>query len=160
MQVLDASSIVYAWDNYPIEVFPRLWDWIAAEIQEENLTMCCVSFDEVEHVAPDCAAWLHAQNLKTHDIGNEIAARALAIKGELGIVADDYHQDGVDENDILAIATAGVHGVSLVSDEAKQPNLPLNKKRYKIPAVCQISTVATSCLSFLDLVKAAGQPFG
>lgn len=160
MRVLDASSIVHAWDNYPIEVFPRLWNWIAVEVEEQNFTMCCVSYDEVEHVAPECAAWLHANHLMTHSIGNEIAARALDIKAELGIVADEYHPHGVDENDILAIATAGVHHVRIVSDEAKQPNLPSNRKRYKIPAVCLLPAVGTPCENFLDVLKAAGQAFG
>lgn len=53
MQVFDASSIVYGWDNYPIEVFPKLWEWLAENVADGEVTMSQVSFDEVQHVSPD-----------------------------------------------------------------------------------------------------------
>ena len=32
MQTFDASSMIYAWDNYPIEQFPPLWDWMGVQV--------------------------------------------------------------------------------------------------------------------------------
>ena len=63
MQVLDASSAIYAWDNYPIEQFPPLWKWLGVQVQGKSLTIPAVAFDEVAHIAPDCGEWL-----KEHDI--------------------------------------------------------------------------------------------
>ena len=48
MQVFDASSIIYAWDNYPIQQFPGLWEWIATQIEAELVTMSSVAFELVE----------------------------------------------------------------------------------------------------------------
>ena len=58
MQVFDASSMIYAWDNYPVHQFPGLWDWMASQIKGKQLVMPSVAFEEVEHKAPDCGEWL------------------------------------------------------------------------------------------------------
>ncbi len=52
MQVFDASSMIYAWDNYPMRQFPGLWEWMATQIGEKKLMMPSVAFDEV--VAVPC----------------------------------------------------------------------------------------------------------
>lgn len=160
MQVFDASSIVYGWDNYPLEIFPRLWELLAEKIADSEITMSQVSFEEVEHVSPDCAVWLREQGITCHAVGNEIVNAAMDIKAGLGIGGDAYHADGVDENDVIAIATSKVFGVTVVSDEARQPNLPANIRRYKIPAVCDMQNVQVKCVNFLDCLKGFNQALG
>lgn len=66
------------------------------------------------------------------------------IQNLLGIVNDNYHPDGVDENDLFIIATARTHGLDLVSDE-NQPTAPLNLRRSKIPTVCRMNQVSVTC---------------
>lgn len=34
MQVFDASSMIYAWDNYPEGQFPGLWKWVETGVEE------------------------------------------------------------------------------------------------------------------------------
>jgi len=54
MQVFDASSMIYAWDNYPVKQFPALWKWIAGQIEQKLLVMPRVAFEEVAGKTPDC----------------------------------------------------------------------------------------------------------
>ena len=131
MQVFDASSMIYAWDNYPIRQFPGLWEWMAAQIEEKKLVMPSVAFDEVTNKTPDCGEWLEENNLEQLEINNAILQDAMRIKRLLGIVADKYHSKGVGENDILIIATARAHKAELVSDEERQPTSPNRARQEK-----------------------------
>lgn len=159
MRVFDASSVIYAWDNYPIGQFPPLWEWMASQIEAKELVMPSVAFDEVNHKTPDCGEWLKENNLEQLAISNAIVQEAKRIKGLLGIVDDNYHAKGVGENDILIIASARLHGAELVSDEERQTNQPQVSSKRKIPAVCVMPTIAVTCINFIEYIKASGVVF-
>ena len=133
MRVFDASSMIYAWDNYPIGQFPGLWEWLAIQIEAKELVIPSVAFEEVQNKEPDCGQWLKDNNLEQLPINNAILQDAKRIKGLLGIVGDSYHAKGVGENDILIIATARLHGAELVSDEERQNYLPKIPSKRKSP---------------------------
>ena len=61
MRALDASAILYAWDNYPLALFPGLWQWLGAEVGAHALVIPVVALEEVGHRAPECAKWLRTQ---------------------------------------------------------------------------------------------------
>lgn len=153
MQVFDASSMIYAWDNYPFRQFPGLWDWMSDMIEAKAIAMPRVAFDEVRGKAPECAEWLKGRGLGLIEIGNETLQEAMRIKGLLGIVDDNYHPKGVGENDLLIIATASGRSCQLVSDERRQTNPPDEPRKRKIPAVCAIGEVSVDCISFLEFIK-------
>jgi len=44
MQTFDASSMIYAWDNYPPGQFPGLWEWMGKQIELEEFVMSEVAF--------------------------------------------------------------------------------------------------------------------
>ena len=159
MRVFDASSMIYAWDNYPIGQFPGLWEWMAGQIVSQQLAMPSVAFEEVSHKMPECGEWLKDNNLERLEINNAVLQDAKRIKGLLGILDDNYHPKGVGENDILIIATARQHGAELVSDEERQTNLPQVSSKRKIPAVCAMQTVSVSCINFIEYIKASGAIF-
>lgn len=109
--------MIHAWDNYPVTQFPGLWDWLAQQIEQGQLLMAQVAVEEVEHKAPECMVWLRDAGLQKQPITQAILLEALRIKTLLGIVEDRYGGGG-DENDLLIIATAKLHGHTLVSNEA------------------------------------------
>ncbi len=159
MQVIDASSIIYAWDNYPENLFPKLWDWIADEIAHGRLAIPGVAFEEVGHKIPECAEWLKAHEINRLPGSASILAEAMRIKGAVGIRDDDYHPKGVGENDLIIIATALEHGAELISDEQRQPNPPKEPRRRKIPAVCAMPGVNVQHITFIEYFKRAGTVF-
>ena len=158
MQVFDASSMIYAWDNYPILQFPGLWQWMAIQIKEKKLVMPSVAYEEVANKAPDCGEWLKENGIKQLAITNAIVQDAMRIKKLIGIESDNYHSKGVGENDIFIIATAHIHGVDLISNEAKQ-KLPYILAKSKIPAVCAMDNVAVHCINFIEFIKSSGEIF-
>lgn len=160
MQVFDASSIIHAWDNYPIENFPPLWGWIARNIAAGELSIPQVALDEVKRKSPDCGKWLTDHDITVLPLTNDVLQQAVVIKQVLGIVEDDYHPKGVGENDIFIIATAKVAGTTLISDERRQFRLPDVMAKYKIPAVCGLDEVKVECIQFIELIKASGASFG
>ena len=160
MRAFDASSVIYAWDNYPLENFPPLWQWIGDQISQRNLVIAKVAFEEVAGKVPDCAKWLREREIEQIEVTNEIMQEAVRIRNLLGIQGDDFHPKGVGENDILIIATARIEELELISNEGRQNILPDSSARRKIPAVCSLDSVDIRCIDFLTLIKRSNKVFG
>lgn len=153
MYLLDTSSIIHAWDHYPIKQFPPLWVWMEKQIADKQIVMAEVAFDEVTNKSKECKVWLKGTDIIRLPMSNAIRVTASRIKSVLGIQDDNYHPDGVGENDLFIVATAQCHQLHLVSNEAKQPRLPRDMRRYKIPAVCGLAAVRVPCISFIAYLK-------
>lgn len=159
MRVFDASSALHAWDNYPIGNFPTVWSWIESELSAKTIVVPRVALDEISHISPECRQWLNDINtFSPTEVDNAIAFHALAINDEIGVQNDQYGT-GVDANDVIIIATAMALRFALVSNESRQPSLPENKKKYKIPAICNLQSVAVSCINFADLIRLSNRVF-
>lgn len=159
MRVLDSSAIIYAWDNYPPGLFPGLWRWLGGEIQKHDLTIPMVALEEVAHKAPDCAHWLKASGVLRLPMSEAVVMAAMGIQQSIGVVNDQYHPKGVDENDLFIIASAKVYGGELITNEARQFGAQKEARKYKIPAVCDLATVGVVNLNFLEYIQKSQQAF-
>jgi Domain of unknown function (DUF4411) len=157
MQIIDASSMIWAWENYPVGQMVGFWTWFGGEVAAGHIVFPAVALDEVNHKVPDCGTWLVENECTVAPVTNQIVQLANAIKTLLGIANDNYGPKGVDENDLFIIATAQAMRMPLISDEGKQQNPPGNIKNSKIPAVCNHPDVDVECMKFLDYFKASGQ---
>jgi len=156
---IDASSIIYAWDNYPIEQFPRLWEWLCEEIGEGSLCISRVAFDEVKNKSEECSTWMQSCNIQKFSVTVDILKTAVKIHELLGIENENYHPKGVGENDIIIIATAKIMDTVLISNEALQIGMPQDRRKYKIPAVCFLNDVSVECIDFLKYLKRSDKVF-
>lgn len=159
MRVLDASAIIYAWDNYPPAQFPGLWGWLANELKTHELAIPVVALEEVGHKLPECARWLKNAEVLRLPLSEHVLMTAMAIKDAIGVVNDQYHPKGVDENDLFIIAVAKEHGVELVTNEGRQFDDPKDPRKRKIPAVCDMRDVNVPNLSFLEYIQKSQQVF-
>lgn len=155
----DASGIIHAWDNYPITNFPPFWDWIEVEIQNDNFAICEVAFDEVKNKSPECSEWLKNKGIRKISLSETTLLRATEIKALLGIVAENYHADGVGENDLLIIATSQIENALRLTEERRQNILPNQRRKYKIPAVCGLGEVSVTCKNIRELIGESGVVF-
>lgn len=157
----DASGIIHAWDEYPIANFPKFWNWIAEQIATNECAISEVAFDEVKKRYTECYDWLRDKRIRRIRLIEEILLTAKKIKALLQIEEEDYSSKGVDENDLIIIATAKIEDAILITQEARQPITPsLKKKNYKIPAVCDLPEVAVSYQSVREWILASGKQFG
>jgi hypothetical protein len=159
LPAFDASSIIYAWEYYPPENFPPLWQWMGKQINQSNFVVPKVAFEEVANKIPECAQWLSEHDIQKIEITDDIIQEAMRIKDLLEISEDNYRA-GVGENDLLIIATASVHGFELITNEALQTSLPKILANRKIPAVCNMDNIRVPCMDFLALIKQSNEVFG
>ncbi len=134
MKVFDASSLIHAWNNYPFEQFPPFWDWLTNQIDAQEIVIPREALTEVSQISPECHGWLTRNKLQIIEVSNDIANEASRIKRLIGVVNDNYHPKGVDENDIIIISTAKILGVGLVPTRVDRRISPWNRASARSPA--------------------------
>ncbi len=163
MYNLDASTLIDLWDNYPIQnpVFEGLWDKFSDNVEAEIFVISDVAIKEVrdkilyDNIEQEIPKSAHFKNIL--DVIRVIEKEpvdltmAQSIKDLLEIEEDNYG-DGVGENDILIVAITQRTKTILVTNENRQPDLPQNKKKYKIPAVCNLLDVNVTNINLTELL--------
>ncbi|MBK8578193.1 MAG: DUF4411 family protein [Candidatus Accumulibacter sp.] len=151
--------MIEAWDNYPPGQFPGLWAWMADRVEKGLIRMSDIAVEEVGHKVPECIVWLRNANLRKISVSGAILLEAFRIKGMLDIEEDKYGS-GVDENDLIIIATAKLNDCELITNEAFQAYASKQKRNWRIPLVCNMDTVNVPWIDFLGYLKRSKAVFG
>lgn len=162
--VVDSSSILDGWVNYPHDRFPPFWDWVKKELSQKSLIFPQATLDEVKNKFPECGDFLQNNNATILPVDNDVFIVANKIKEQLGIKDDQYsRKNGVCENDLLIISQAVLlrknsKNVTLLTNEAHQGQLPPDPKHYKIPAVCaNITNPRIKTMTWLGYLNTSSQ---
>lgn len=132
--LMDASSAIHGWDEYPVTVFPDLWAWVRMRIEGQDILIVKDNLTEIKRNNPECHAWFKEANIEVVIPDNAIAQTARLLADQLGIANDNW-RSGVNYEDLLLLAAACVRRCDVITNEARQPNPPRNLANYKIPAV-------------------------
>jgi len=160
--IFDASTLIDIWEKYPkdLKIFDSVWELISELINDHMICVTYTNFEEVKHKSDDAYYFYKSLNVETIVPNQEILQRALTIQKTLGLSDADIKnklRDGVDEGDIICIATAQHNNLILVTEEKKQPTYKGNAgpsfAKYKIPKVCELISVDVECIRFLDYLQ-------
>lgn len=126
---------------------------VAQQVESKEIQSITAMMEEIAHKLPECSNYLEKHNIDVIPIGDPITQNAFEIMRSLGLKDAISHPKGVDENDIFLIATGAVTNNAVISNEAEQPKIPDEIKKYKIPLVCKQQRPRVQCYSFIDYIK-------
>lgn len=143
---IDTSALIAAWDErYPIDVFPQLWNGIAALIAEGRLICPEEVAHELDKRSKDVAAWMTDAGpivIATDQDTLDHVVRILASHEKL--VAERKRGSSADP---FVISLAKLRGAVVVTEEG-----PGTEAKPKIPTVC--SAYKIECISLLEFLRA------
>ncbi len=163
MYHLDASAVIDLWDNYPIhrQMFDDMWQWFDEKVTDGTFcisdialqeTKSKITYDKLVQEKPKAQHFLDILNkITVSQKSVQDIPLVLDIKQQLDIQEEQYHADGVGENDLFIVAIAHKDQAILVSNEKYQAILPQNKSKYKIPAVCNM--IGISCINLQKMLN-------
>ena len=149
---LDSSSIIAAWDErYPPDNFPAFWAQLDKALTGGMAVVPEAVIDELDKKSKDAAAWLKDRKAAIigYDADIQLEAKAilaahpkLIMQKKVAFAADPF-----------VIATAVVHGLTVVSEEGRgSPAKP------HIPDVCQARDV--ECMRLINVIRAQAWVIG
>jgi hypothetical protein len=141
--LLDANILIQAKQQYyDFKTCPGFWDWLEEQHSEGNVFSREMVYDEIEAFGDELSSW--AKNLKqsfflavdhdTNEAMKDVVATVASGSFELAAQADFLNCA-----DPFLIACAKAKNLILVTHE--KPNRPEQKRKVKIPTICQAVSV-------------------
>lgn len=161
---VDANVFITAWHvNYPLNVFPSLWEELARK--RDKIILIKPIFDEIEPVPSSDAKldiakkrnkypvrmWLEENSFTETPINDDINKTSLELERKYEI--DDISK-GAGSKDILLISYAKKKDKIIVTLEGNQAQKPTEKYNYKIPLICSEENI--ECINFVQMLERLG----
>lgn len=136
---IDTSALIAAWyERYKPKRFPKLWDQLDGLIQEGRLVSSLLVLGECEKRSPELHVWLKEREHMFIEPDQAVQQRVQhVLNAYKGLVAAGKQKFAADS---FVIATAEVHGYTVVTEETGPDSL------RKIPGVCNAMGIPTSNL--------------
>ena len=158
---IDASAIITAWqEDYPKDVFPSLWPQLAEH--RTDMVLIKPIYDQIDPISqadkgkPELEKrrkyplrmWMVDNGFESIDIDKEVEELSLRLEKEYQVREESK---GAEGKDIKLIAYAKINNKIVVTDEEEQPQKPVKKYKYKIPAICDEKKV--ECINFIKMIR-------
>ena len=145
---LDTSALIAAWDErYPIDHFPKLWDHLSVALGCGGAWVHESVIDELKKRSTDLAKWLGGFDDAIIPFEAEIQRRSRELLRKYPRLVMEHK--AAFAADPFIIATAMVHGLTVVTEEGKG-----SLTKPKIPDVCLAE--GQPCIKLLDMIRTKG----
>ncbi|CAN5237908.1 DUF4411 family protein [soil metagenome] len=148
---LDSDAAINAWRDYPIENFPKIWDWIEQMGKNGVAGMSEVVFQELEKGGDECFDWFKQR--KEHFV----YPNDEEVQRELERLVNSYNNFGIitgkNEGDPFVVALAIVKDCTVVTNESMSNNM----NGPKVPDVCRAEGI--QWIKFVDVIRREGVTF-
>ena len=148
---LDSDAAINAWRDYPIDHFPKIWEWIEQMGSSGIFGMSEVVFKELEKGGDECFDWF--KNRKedfVHPNDDDV-------QRELDRLVNTYNNFGLitgkNEGDPFVVALAIVKDCFVVTNESMSNNM----NGPKVPDVCRAEGI--QWIKFVDVIRREGVRF-
>lgn len=148
---LDSDAAINAWRDYPIDHFPKIWEWVEQMGSSEILGMSEVVFKELEKGGDECFAWFKKRKeYFVHPNDDDV-------QRELDRLVNTYNNFGLitgkNEGDPFVVALAIVKDCVVVTNESMSNNM----NGPKVPDVCRAEGI--QWIKFVDVIRREGVRF-
>lgn len=156
---MDASVLITAWNtHYKAGVFPSLW----RKLGEHSKSFVFIQpiYDEIdpselrersrEPQKYPLKNWMDQQGIVATSIDSAIEEQSMTMAAKYKIDLK-HSKGGVNANDIKLIVFAKSKRYPVVTYERRQPALPSQKYKYKIPLICAEEGVR--CIKLISMME-------
>ncbi len=143
---LDTSGFLDAWvRNYPIDVFPTIWQRIDEAVKTGLLFASEEVLRELAKKDDDAHAWMKARPAMVVPFDKRIEAEVIGLMARFPRLVDTKKGRSGCDPFVIAVAIVGGHSVITAEHATGKPDAP------RIPDVCKAINVP--CVRMLDFFR-------